>query len=348
MAEKLRFGLIGSGSQGRYLSEAAKLTGRAELVACADVKPEATRLAMERCGYRESYSNYHEMLSEEKLDAVIVARTHDELQPAALAAVKAGKHALVEKPMALNAAAGRELVNAAREKGVKLMVGYSLRCIPERVHLKRLLDDGAVGKIIDVFSGVHISVRKGWLTEPQRGGGALFYIGCHAIDQVLWVVKDKVQRVFAEIEWRSPESLDDDALITMRFADGALGQVSCSHRFGGRYGWLDVLGTEGRLRLEWENDTIFVESRKIEAYRHPTHIRVPVNAYIPPVAPDAKATLTSYKYIRAWIAELNEFISAIVKDRDPAVTGEDGVRVLEVIDAAIESARSGKSVEIAP
>lgn len=344
MTDLLKFGLIGSGSQGRYLSEALAMTGRAELVACADPKPEATELAMSICGYQKAYSDYNEMLSEEGLDAVIVATIHDQLQPAALAAARAGKHVLVEKPMALNAAAGRELVAATRDAGTKLMVGYTLRFMPERILMRRLLDEGAIGEVVHVGGGQLIGSMGGWLGDPAHGGGPLYYIGAHIIDQVLWAAGRPVERVYGEIDWTEEGGVEAGVELTIRFEGGCLGHVCTSQKLGGRYGWLDVMGAGGRMRAEWESHDLLIQSNSIPEYGNLTRIHVPAEAHMPPLSPGIKAQMSGVKYIRIWMAELTEFVNAIEEDREPCVTGEDGVRVLEVIDAAFEAGRTGKPV----
>jgi predicted dehydrogenase len=343
MADKLRFGLIGCGGQGRYLSEALAITGRAELTACADPNPEAVRKAVDLCGYRQAYPDAGEMLAQASLDAVIVATTHDQLQPAAMAALEAGVHAMVEKPMALNAAGGRALVEAAKKADRKLTVGYTLRFLPERIQLKKLLDDGAIGDVVHVLAGQCIGSMGGWLGDPERGGGPLLYIGTHVIDQVLWVANQPAERVHAEVDF-TESGVDAGAHITIRFAGGVAAQVCTSQRIGGRYGWLDVIGSAGRLRAEWERPEVYVESQVVDAYRNPTLIRVPDGAHLPAPVPEARARLSGFRYVRSWAAELGEFIAAIVEDRPPAVTGEAGVRVLEITDAVLESARLGEPV----
>ena len=346
MADRLRFGLIGSGGQGRYLSEGAAATGMADLVACADPKPAATDLAVKFCGYQRAYQDAAEMLAKEDLDAVIVATIHDQLQPLAMAAVKAGKHVFVEKPMALTAKDGRQLVAAARKAGVRLMVGYTLRFLPDRILMKKLIAEGAIGDVVHVIGGQMIGNMGGWLGEKAHGGGPMFYIGSHITDTVLWVAGKKVVRVFAEEERPEAKGVEKSLFITLRFTDGAIAQVSTSQRIGGRYGWVDVLGTAGRLRAEWESNFLQIQSAKMDAYRELTSIRVPAAAYMPPFAPDARMSFAGSAYVRYWAAEFVEFVKAIRENREPSVNGEDAVRVLEVADAAFESARTGKSVEV--
>ncbi|MFP4249941.1 MAG: Gfo/Idh/MocA family protein [Armatimonadota bacterium] len=337
----IRLGLIGCGGQGGYLSEAAAISGRAELVACADIDEARAGSFAARFGYAESFGDAAEMLADADIEAVIVATPHDQLQSAALAVVRSGRHALVEKPLALRAEAGRELVEAARRAGVRLMCGYTLRFLPERLEMRRLLDEGAVGEVTHVMSGQLIGPVGGWLADRSRGGGPLYYVGSHALDFLLWMAGARVESVFAQMNREADGGVETDASIALRFANGVLGQLLTSQRMGGRYGWCDVIGSAGRLRAEWESDEIFVQSRALEEYARPTRIEVPADAHHPEFPRDAQARLGGFKYVRSWAAEFTEFADAIREERDPSVSGEDAVRVLEVIDAAFESARTG-------
>lgn len=346
MSERLRFGLIGCGGQGGYLSEAAAITGRAELVACADLDATRAQQFAAQFGYADWYGNAAEMLDEAGLDAVIVATSHDQLQPAAMDVVRAGKHVLVEKPMALNAVDGQALVDAARKSDVRLMVGYTLRFLPERREMRRLLKAGAVGETAHITGGQLIGRMGGWLGDRARGGGPLFYVGSHALDFILWMADRPVERVFAEVTWEEEGGVELDVAATLRFAGGITGQLLTSQRMGGRYGWCDVIGSAGRLRAVWESPEVFVESRALPEYALGVRIEVPANAHHPEFPPDASARLSGFKYVRSWGAEIGEFIDAIIEGRDPSPSGEDGVRVLEVTDAVFRSAETGCAVEV--
>jgi len=346
MSEALRFGLIGCGGQGGYLSEAAAVTGRAELVACADLDPDRAEQFAAQFGYAQWYGNAAEMLDEAGVDAVIVATSHDQLQPAAMDAVRAGKHVLVEKPMALNAADGQALVDAAHKADVRLMVGYTLRFLPERREMRRLLEGGAVGEIAHITGGQLIGRMGGWLGDRARGGGPLFYVGSHALDFILWMAGRPVERVRAEVTWDEDSSVELDVTATLRFAGNVTAQLLTSQRMGGRYGWCDVIGSAGRLRAVWESPEVYVESRTLPEYSLGVRIEVPATAHHPEFPPDAGARLSGFKYVRSWGAEIGEFIDAIEEGRDPSPSGEDGVRVLQVTDAIFASAESGRAVEV--
>lgn len=346
MSGPIKLGLIGCGGQGGYLSEAAALSGRAELVACADIDAGRAETFAARFGWAESFGNAAEMLDETDVEAVIVATSHDHLHPATLDALRAGRHALVEKPMALTAEAGRELVEAAREADLRLMCGYTLRFLPERLEMRRLLERGAVGEVTHVLGGQLIGAMGGWLADRDRGGGPLYYVGSHALDFLLWMAGAPVESVFAQMNRAEDGGVETDASVSIRFANGILGQLLTSQRMGGRYGWCDVVGTAGRLRAEWENDEIFVQSQALPEYARPTRIEVPSDAHHPDYPPEAAARLSGFKYVRSWAAEFAEFADAIREGREPSVSGEDAVRALEVIDAAFESDRTGAPVAL--
>ncbi|NOY80286.1 MAG: Gfo/Idh/MocA family oxidoreductase [Kiritimatiellaeota bacterium] len=343
MNDKLRFGLIGCGAQGRYLSEALRLTGAAELIACADVRPEAAQAAAAHCGYKHFYSDLHDLLEQEELDAVVVAVVHDQLQPCGLAVVASGRHLFIEKPMALTAAAGRELAAAARSAGKKMMVGYTLPFMPARVRLKELVRQGAVGAVVHLAAGQLIGGIGGWLARPEHGGGPLLYIGTHVIYQVLDLIDAAPERVFAEIAF-TESGVDAEALFSVRFAGGITAQFTVSQRLGCRYGWIDVFGDAGRIHSEWESNALTVHSRDLAAYRDPTTIEVPAEVVGPTARLGDMASVNACRYSRAWAAEFVEFIGAIREDRRPRVAGEDGVRVLEITDAVFASGRAGRPV----
>ncbi|MCD6359421.1 MAG: Gfo/Idh/MocA family oxidoreductase, partial [Armatimonadetes bacterium] len=264
----------------------------------------------------------------------------------ALEVVAAGRHVMVEKPMALNAAEGRALVDAARAAGVNLMVGYTLRFMADRILMKQLLDDGAVGEPVHIIAGQLIGGMGGWLGERAHGGGPLMYVGCHVLDNVLWMADRPVERVYAEVEWVEGGDVEASADITIHFAGGLNALVTTSQRMGGRYGWLDVVGSEGRMRAQWESSELYVESRVLEEYRKPTRIDVTPDGILPPIERNSRGSVVAFRYLHNWAAELHEFCSSILEGREPSVSGEDGVRLLEVADAVFESARSGGPVTL--
>lgn len=346
--DPLRFGLIGCGSQGRFLSEALQLAGGAVLSACADVNEAAATLAQKRLGVPRAYNAAEQMLSSERLDAVIVATTHDQLKPAAMTAIQAGVHVFVEKPMALTASDGSTLQRAAQDRNLRLGVNYTMRFMPARILMKQLLNEGAIGQIVHITAGQLIGHVGGWLGERAHGGGPLLYIGTHIIDQVLWVMGRAPDRVFAQVHRPGSDAVEDDVAVVLHFPYGASAQVLCSQRIGGRYGWLDLFGTEGRMHLEWENHTLTIQSSRLHAYRNLTHMEVPCDYGHPRFDALTPVSVASHFYTRAWAAALADFCTAVREGREPSACGADGVRVLQVTDAVAASEASGQPVKLQP
>ena len=203
-----------------------------------------------------------------------------------------------------------------------------------------------MGDLAHIVAGQIIGRLTGWLADPKHGGGALFYVGVHAIYQVLHVIERRAERVFAHVTM-SDSGVDESCTLTIDFEGGLSAQIVTSQRFDGRYGWLDVIGTQGRVRSEWERQELTVQSNVLEAYRHETVIHVPEDCIGPDVEAGDAASVMAHKYIRAWASEFQQFIAAIREDHDPPVSGTHAVDVLKITDAVLDSGRRGTPVELA-
>ena len=330
MSRKLKLGLIGAGRLGRHVSIVMRdEVCQFDLVAAADISETACAAAVAECGYQRTYADYREMLEQEELDAAYVAPPHDLLKDCCLAAVEAGVAVFCEKPLALTREEGAEVVSAARVAGVKLMVGYCMRYTPVRMAMKELLDRGAVGEIVAVVGGKGGGPLTRWLAEPEHGGGQMLFLGSHLIDQALWMVDSDVERVHAEMTLREDTGSDSTSWFTLRFANGVRAEMLVSQAIGTPFDYLEVLGTEGRIRADWSPHTVLrVHSSALPTYAKPTTI------------------LFGDRMQGLYAGELIEFANAIREEREPAITGEDGLRVLAIIDAVFASSRSGRPVDL--
>jgi predicted dehydrogenase len=323
----LRFGLIGCGEQGRLLAASlAEVPGTA-LVACSDPDPhalsEVTGPSVER------YADYHTMLQETQLDAVIVATLHSALADATLAVVEHRLHAFCEKPMATSAVCAQPVVDAARRSGVNLMVGYIQRFDPLRRQMKAFLDSGAFGELAYIVAGKGgPPLQRAWQRSRTHGGGQLLWVGSHLTDQLHWLVGRRVERVFAEMRRAPDNGTDMTTVATLRFDGGLTAHLDCSSAADDVYDYVEAVGSDGRGRSEWRpHYGLTVSSRRDPRFRTPHQF-----------APDPP-TLD-----RGCVAELSEFAHSIRETRPPCVTGDDALRVLEVLDAITLSADSGRPV----
>ena len=191
--EKIRAGMIGCGgiANGKHMP-AIRNVKEIELAAFCDLIPERAEKAAKDYGVEgaKCYADYRELLEDGSLDAVYVCtpnRSHSEI---AVAALKAGKHVMCEKPMAINYTEAQKMVKAAKESGKILTIGYQNRYRQDSLYLKKECQSGALG---DIYFGRAQAIRRRgvptwgvFLNEYEQGGGPLIDIGTHALDLTLW------------------------------------------------------------------------------------------------------------------------------------------------------------------
>ena len=336
--QKIRLGVVGAGRHGRDMGRAARESGRFDLVVCCDLVRELASQAKDWVGYRHGVTSVEKML-EFDIDAVLVATSHDALAETASAAAQAGKHVYVEKPLALSAAQAARVVAAADTNGVNLMVGYCLRYLPSRVEMKRQIDSGAVGEMVGVTSGKASGrYREGPLADPNRGGGALLFLGSHQIDQLLWLTGEMPESVAGMVTYVPENGTDDTSWFTLEFPSGLVAQAFCSQNSGAVIDYVDVMGTHGRVRGDYPTNEVWIQSRIKAGYEDRTYI-----VKTPPILPENWPTPMSNMYVE----EIAEFADSIMEGRPPAIPGEAGVDVLRVIETITRSSDlEGEKVEL--
>jgi predicted dehydrogenase len=324
----LRFGLIGCGQQGRELAAALSHVPGTELAACSDPDPGSLS-AVGSAADLARFGDYRAMLEHTRLDAVIVATSHAALADAALAAAQAGCHVFCEKPLATSAAGARPVVEAARRGGRNLMVGYIQRFDPLRQRMKALRDNGSLGELAYVVASKGGRVElSGWHLSRTAGGGQLLWVGSHLVDQLHWLFGRRVERVFAEIQRQDETGVDLTSVATLRFEGGLIAHLDCSQVVFDIYDYIEAVGTDGRVRSEWRPDYgLRIRTRRLPEFETPRTL-----------------TQSPLTIDQGCIAELTEFASSIRESRPPCVTGDDALRVLEVLDAIVLSAETSQPV----
>ena len=328
MATELRIALIGCGSHGaRRLAPAIWSTPGVALSACVDVNAEAARKTAH--GVAEVLTSVEALTAGSHADAAVIAVPHDELVATARACIAAGLHVLVEKPAGLHADDVSDVVEAARDRGLTFMPAYCLRFNEVRTRARDLLRRGVVGQIRTLAAAKGSPPLEGWLADPARGGGQLLFLGSHLVDQLLWLHHQPVVRAYATISHRDDTGSDDSTSGVIEFADGVSATISLSQAAGVPYDHLEITGDRGRIRSDWKNGEIEIESAGTREYPHPTVEFVRSDLMQP-----------------MYDAEMAEFAAAVHIGRPPSVDGHDAVRTLRVLDALRESAARGAPVEI--
>lgn len=251
----LRVGLIGAGTIGKMRAQAlAKIPEIFQLVAIADTNND---LAQKLAGYGvKCFADPIELANDPQVDAVILSTPPVSHGPIGLACLHAGKHLLVEKPLAASVQECEDLVNAAEKAGVCLATGFTLRQTPAARLAKKLLVEGAIGEL-DHIRALH--GHKGgkdfgplWITENKvTGGGTLMDNGIHLIDLARWFLGDTetFMGMASNNVWQKP-GCEDNGFVLMRSAAGRIASVQGSWTEWRGYGWrMEIFGSSGAIRF---------------------------------------------------------------------------------------------------
>jgi predicted dehydrogenase len=269
------------------------------------------------------------MAASPEVDAVLVTTPNASHLVDVLAAIDAGKHVLCEKPMAMNADECRQMVEAARRRGVVFGVAHVFRFDESVLRFRELLKSGKIGKAIFARSEFSFladpSHPRKWLYDSAiAGAGPIFDIGVHCIDTLRFVLNDEVTRVSASAasDERSGD-VESAASLTLEFSRGTIGTVLVSYRAAYRTP-LELVGDSGVIRAE---DALNVE--------HPIEIQLQREGKV------VETTTVSNQSVYA--LQVDAFADAVEGKSRFSIPGEEGWQNQEVLDAAMRSLRTGKS-----
>jgi predicted dehydrogenase len=310
----VRVALFGSGWIMPFHAQGVLDHGAGELVAVANWREESARRLAERFSIPRVTTSWEELVHDPEIEAVVIGTPNAFHAPQAVSCLRAGKHVLVEKPMARTVAEADEMVQAARGSGSSLMVAHCWRFRDEVRSLRERIAAGELGEIVKTRGyGLHARWGpSGWFTDPElAGGGALLDMGVHAIDTTRFLLGDpQPVRVEAVVGTRYGDYLvDDDAILLIAWSNGTNSVVESGWwqpRIGGLEADVEVFGTKGYARV-----------------------------FDPPDPPDGYEHVTQPMYSM----QMAEFLDAVSSGREPRPNGEDGRVVMQVVEAAYRSAR---------
>jgi len=333
MAEQLGIGVIGAGVFGKLHARVCAELTETRLVGVWSRHDETLRPIRQRYGVGTT-TDLEELVRMPEVDAVIVCTPdHAHLEPV-LAAIRAGKHVLVEKPMATSVGDCEQMIAAAREREVLLTVGHIVRFDPRYHQAHEAIRSGRIGRL------VHMCARR---SNPRRAcerafgrTNPVFWLGSHDIDMFLWCAGSQLRSVYAQQNTRVLGERGPDAVLAiLTFADGTLAALETC--------WVlpdtvpsdldaefEAVGTEGLIRINATNDGITLcDARALE---HPRSV------YGAEVAGSLVGALRQ---------EVREFARCIMEGRSPLVAPEDGREVVRAACAIAESAACGRPVAVA-
>ena len=347
MADRVRLAHIGvTYPHGVDYLESLLLMPEVEIAALYDPDPgAASGMVPDELRGLKIYDDVDVLLQAERPEAVVITQPNDVTPQFIARAARAGVHVFAEKPCARTSAELAPAIEAVRSAGVQFATGYTRRVSPGGTAIKQLIADGALGRLVSVeASWVTTSVRVRDPAHPmfsgeRNGGGILHWLGCHWLDFMRWSTSAEVTEVAAIMDTLNGESIDveDTAALSLRYDNGMIGSLHCSYVIDKQPHQLNfgLRGTDGWVNWDYVGSKFEVRSAR----------------------PDWAAGLTRVigfdtdavgGYERGdGVAALRRFIASFRSGAPPAVTLDDAQRVLEVVDAAHESARTGRRVTLA-
>jgi predicted dehydrogenase len=326
---KLALGLIGAGRIARaHLKAAQGLSDRVRVVAVAGRRREPAEAIAREFGIPAVRDDYRRLLQDPAVEAVVVTTPNDSHAAIVRDAAEAGKHVLVEKPMALDAASAEAMVRAADAAGVTLMVAQSRRFSDAvQTMVRRLPEIGDILRIHILFCVAFPQPpTEWWRASAQAGGLVILLQGSHSLDSVFWWLGRLPEWVFAtgsrtNAAWEG----EDEADILCGFGGGVVATVHLSLSVSPPVHEALVIGRKGHFRLvEHPAGAAFENRYRLE------HSGQPI--------------LEGLQAPSLYAHQLREFVAAVSAGRTPLAAGREIVHVMRMLDAARESVRTGQRV----
>ncbi len=278
-----------------------------------------------RCEY---YSNLTSFL-ETDIDSVVICSENVNHKEHVIEAAKMKKHILCEKPIATEVNDAKEMIRVCEEEGVILQVAFPVRFVPAVQKVREVIQSGALGEIVAIQATNHGQMPGGWFIEKERsGGGAAVDHIVHVMDLIRWIQNDEVKQVYAELDTRFYDiAVEDCGIVTLELESGTIVTIDPSWSRPSTFPtWgdvkMEIVGTKGTISLDAFKQHLVLYNDQQKKVQH-----------------------------IGWgddmdLGLVNDFIDCVKSKRCPSITGEDGLRTLEVVQAAYESNKLKQAVTL--
>jgi len=329
----LRVAIMGLGSYGSRVAEAMQSCKRAKLVGVISGTPSKIKNWQAKYNIPDkncyNYENFDHIKDNPDIDAVYVITPNGLHHEEVIRVARAGKHAICEKPMAVNAKEGQEMIDACKQAGVKLLVGYRMHFEPKTLEIIKMRKEGAFGKVLffQGLSGFIIGDPTQWrLNKQLSGGGAMMDIGIYSINGARYMIGEEPIWVTAEETKTNPakfkEGIDETIQFQMGFPGGAV--ASCLSTYSMNF--LD--------RFFLTGDNGFAEL-------------LPASGYGPIMGRTHLGEL-NHPHVTHQTVQMDEMAGIILEGKKPIVPvdGEEALKDLKIIDAIFLAAKTGKKIDL--
>ena len=313
--KKLGTAVVGTGFWGKNHARVYGELDSTELVAVCDVNRERAKAVADQFGVK-AYTSSSRMLKNEEIEAVSVCTWSTKLAKEALKALKAGRHVLVEKPMATHTKQAEKLLDTAESNGLHLTVGFLMRFIPGLNHIRKAVENKKLGEFV-------CATAKRVSQWPERIGdvGVVKDTAIHDIDVVRFISGEDPMSVYAKTGSMRHRQFEDYAQIMLTFKNGKSAFIESNWITPYKTRILTVTGSEAIMRLDYITQDLWIEDS---------------NENLQPRFP----------WQEPLKLELQHFADCILEKKKPVITGVDGLKALKIAEAALRSSEKNKVVKL--
>ncbi|WP_025026398.1 Gfo/Idh/MocA family protein [Caldalkalibacillus mannanilyticus] len=339
---KLKVGVIGCGSiaKHRHLPEYANHQ-EVEIIAVCDIVEERARFFAEE--YKAKfYTKYQELLANPEIDAVSVCTPNYLHAPVSIAALEAGKHVLCEKPMATSRKDAEEMIATAKKNNKKLMIAHNQRFVSSHQKARKMIENGELGKIYSFRTAFGHGGPEGWSADGKESWffkkeeafiGAMGDLGVHKTDLLRFVLGEEFVEVGAFVETSAKEfaDVDDTAVCILKTESGIIGTLAAS--------WSYVSSEDNSTLIYGENAILRLED-------DPTYSLIVQYKNGEVVKYELGGIQTNESGGQNNSHTIDQFVSCIVHNTEPPVSGEEGMKSLQVVLSALESKDTKRIIRV--
>ncbi len=312
---KLGVAVIGTGFWGKNHARNYREIENTNLVAICDVNPERAKAIANQYGVK-AYTDSAEMLKDPEIQAVSVCTWSIKLAEEALKCLNAGKHVLVEKPMATDTKQAQALIDAAKANGLHLTVGFLMRFIPGLQQIRQAVETKKIGELVS-------ATAKRVTQWPERIGdvGVVKDTAIHDIDVMRFISGEDPVSVYAKMGSMRHRQFEDYAQIMLTYESGKTAFIESNWLTPYKIRALNVTGSEAIMRLDYNSQELWIENAK-ESLQPRIPFEEPLKA------------------------ELKQFAECVTEKKTPMITGEDGYKALQIALASMESSAKNTVIKL--
>jgi UDP-N-acetylglucosamine 3-dehydrogenase len=312
---KLGVAVIGTGFWGKNHARNYREIENTNLVAICDVNPERAKAIANQYGVK-AYTDSAEMLKDPEIQAVSVCTWSIKLAEEALKCLNAGKHVLVEKPMATDTKQAQALIDAAKANGLHLTVGFLMRFIPGLQQIRQAVETKKIGELVS-------ATAKRVTQWPERIGdvGVVKDTAIHDIDVMRFISGEDPVSVYAKMGSMRHRQFEDYAQIMLTYESGKTAFIESNWLTPYKIRALNVTGSEAIMRLDYNSQELWIENAK-ESLQPRIPFEEPLKA------------------------ELKHFAECVTEKKTPMITGEDGYKALQIALASMESSAKNTVIKL--